>query len=266
MKRVKILSAIVGTIGLALLVLGPSAVAQQDTTGNSATSTTGSNATTTQTTANNQNNSATSTPSGSNQTGTTTDTSGLVAGTSTPSSTATTTDTSNANATSTATANATTTPGSGSAMSDLRILAWLILPRDLAGLLGTTTRFNIPGMVAGTSTQLSATSSLPYAYINGYPTIEGNYFDCNGNIDNDMAHHTANVNDTDPAHNIGKNCQGGAPMAPNSNAMMGMMGSGMGMPFFHFMNGAQGSNWMVIPLTRNNLSTLLNTVFSGNSQ
>ncbi|MCL5667369.1 MAG: PA14 domain-containing protein [Patescibacteria group bacterium] len=43
-------------------------------------------------------------------------------------------------------------------------------------------------------------------YTNGYPTINGNYIDCSGNIDNDAAHHTLDPSDRDPAHHSGQQC------------------------------------------------------------
>jgi hypothetical protein len=49
--------------------------------------------------------------------------------------------------------------------------------------------------------------------INGYPTINSNYIDCNGNIDNDPVHHTTNSADTDPGHHIGQNCPAGSFVA-----------------------------------------------------
>lgn len=55
-------------------------------------------------------------------------------------------------------------------------------------------------------------------YINGYPTINGNYVDCNGNVDNDSSHHTTDPNDTDPAHHIGQNCPVGSVIAQMSQS------------------------------------------------
>jgi len=49
-----------------------------------------------------------------------------------------------------------------------------------------------------------------YVYINGYLTLNGNFLDCNGSIDNDSSHHTTNPNDTDPGHHLGQNCSGGS--------------------------------------------------------
>lgn len=48
---------------------------------------------------------------------------------------------------------------------------------------------------------------------NGYPTVSGNYIDCNGNIDNDMVHHTTDPSDADPAHHVGQNCPAGSYVA-----------------------------------------------------
>jgi hypothetical protein len=53
-------------------------------------------------------------------------------------------------------------------------------------------------------------------YVNGYPTVNGNYIDCNGNIDNDMGHHTTSSGDTDPAHHVGQNCPAGSYVATHS--------------------------------------------------
>jgi hypothetical protein len=65
-----------------------------------------------------------------------------------------------------------------------------------------------------TTTGVSSTIT----YINGYPTINGNYIDCNGNIDNDLAHHVANPGDTDPGHRIGQNCPAGSFVTANQNS------------------------------------------------
>ncbi|MBI2410073.1 hypothetical protein HYV30_03485 [Candidatus Kaiserbacteria bacterium] len=49
--------------------------------------------------------------------------------------------------------------------------------------------------------------------VNGYPTINGNFIDCNGNIDNDPSHHTTDPNDTDSGHRVGQNCPSGTLVA-----------------------------------------------------
>ncbi len=106
------------------------------------------------------------------------------------------------------------------------------------------------------TTQPSNSSSSNYTMVNGYPTINGNYYDCNGNLDNDMAHHTTNVSDTDPAHHSGQNCPAGAPKPP----MAMDMGMGQGMwqqGILWFGTPGALNQWVVIPLTSQNLQMLI---------
>jgi hypothetical protein len=105
-------------------------------------------------------------------------------------------------------------------------------------------------MMNGASTPGTGTTS-PYTMINGYPTMNGNYFDCEGNIDNDMAHHTTDPNDTDPGHNVGKNCPGGMPKMPKMNMDAGQMfmPGMLNHPMFGVWNGSTTEDWVIVPLT-----------------
>ncbi len=58
-----------------------------------------------------------------------------------------------------------------------------------------------------------AGAATTVVYVNGYPTISGNFVDCNGNVDNDPSHHTTDPSDSDPAHHIGQNCPAGSLIA-----------------------------------------------------
>jgi len=152
-----------------------------------------------------------------------------------------------------------TTPGSTSTPSSTPLifngsLGWMVIPASLYNNIWN----------ASSSSSTPGSSNSPFTYINGYPTINGNYYDCFGNIDNDMGHHTTNANDTDPGHRIGQNCPGGMPMVPNMN---GSNGNGMGMGNgnmnqwvnWFFMPGTN-FQWAVIPLNSENLQTLTNGI------
>lgn len=97
-----------------------------------------------------------------------------------------------------ATTTPTTTPPSASSTA---IYGWVTIPQSLYNQI-----FNVSTSTAGS-----------YTYVNGYPTINGNYYDCGGNLDNDMAHHITKGTDSDSAHHIGKNCPGGSPQPPSAN-------------------------------------------------
>lgn len=88
--------------------------------------------------------------------------------------------------------------------------------------------------------------STDYTMVKGYPKMGNDYVDCNGNIDNDMDHHTSNGGDPDPAHHRGQNCPDGSPK-PFVNMNMGNnFSSGMtGNLFTLFGNG---ENYVVVPL------------------
>lgn len=73
------------------------------------------------------------------------------------------------------------------------IFGGFLLPYNLVGVLQPAT--------AGAS---------QFVYINGYQTLNGNYIDCDGSIDNDMGHHVTNPADTDIGHHLGLNCSGSA--------------------------------------------------------
>ena len=79
-----------------------------------------------------------------------------------------------------------------------------------------------PQVISRLSTSLnnligaSVAQAISYTYVNGYPTWNGNYYDCSGNIDNDMGHHVTNPNDTDSAHHVGLNCGGVSQPANNT--------------------------------------------------
>ena len=62
-----------------------------------------------------------------------------------------------------------------------------------------------PANSGGTPIPPSSTGNT-FVYKDGYPTLNGNYIDCNGAIDNDSGHHTTNPADQDSAHRIGQNC------------------------------------------------------------
>ena len=120
-------------------------------------------------------------------------------------------------------------PGSGN-------WGWAILP------------IGIYNQLFGTST--SGTPSSIYTYVNGYPTLNGNYYDCNGNIDNDPAHHTTVATDTDPAHHIGQNCSSGNPPAPgNSPDLSAILGGSTQTWMFNINTGGGSSQWVALPLT-----------------
>jgi hypothetical protein len=113
-------------------------------------------------------------------------------------------------------------PGSGSSFG------WAIISLNLFDQLN------------GNST---ASSSSPYTYVNGYPTINGTYYDCNGNIDNDAAHHSPDMNDMDPGHHVGQNCPNGVA-APNGN----IHSFTNRMINFLFNGTGQLTQWVIVPL------------------
>lgn len=130
-------------------------------------------------------------------------------------------------------------------------IGWLVLPANLYNSWNS-------------STTASSTAGSPFTYINGYPTLNGNYYDCFGNIDNDMGHHTTNTSDNDPGHHSGQNCPGGSPQLPGGISMPGMTN---GLPqnfmtnWFTMLNNNQ--QWVVIPLTSQTLQWLVNKVNLG---
>ncbi len=139
----------------------------------------------------------------------------------------------------------------------------------------TTTPMNISGWIAiplsvynsvWNASSTPAGSSTPITYdAHNYPMWNGHYITCEGFIDDDMAHHTTLSTDTDPAHNIGKNCPGGAPQQPAINQwnMWNMMqhdNNWQGvMPLKFWMHDNTSlSEWVVIPLTKESLGKLYN--------
>jgi endoglucanase len=70
----------------------------------------------------------------------------------------------------------------------------------------------------------SVEASDSIVYLNGYPTINGDYVDCDGHTDPDPAHHVTDSNDTDPGHHVGLNCPSDSlvgsadSLAPSSKA------------------------------------------------
>jgi hypothetical protein len=215
---------------------------------------------------------------------------GQVNGTSTQNTTATTTNDTNATTTpttnatttttSTATSTATSTPpvnnnqGGVTMWGTGDVVGWIIISPYLLGM-GTSTPGH--GTTTAPSNGNGSATGTQITYMNGYPMVGGNYIDCNGNIDNDPAHHTTNPNDTDPAHNVGKNCPGGAPQLRDNGYYMGygnnsMMMNDQWMHGFSWgaMNGVlhsqqQQHHWIIIPLTRGTLDHLIHWVM-GNQQ
>ena len=131
------------------------------------------------------------------------------------------------------------------------VMGWLIIP------LNVFNRLTNPGTG-------STTPSSPYNYVNGYPMLNNNYVDCNGNIDNDPAHHTKNPSDHDPAHHSGMNCPGGIPAfggnaTQNNGQPWWLNGSSNGMfsPFM-FLTPGSSMQWVVIPLTQQIIQQLNN--------
>jgi plastocyanin len=135
----------------------------------------------------------------------------------------------------------TSTPASTTTTTSTMLTGWLVIPRSLANQLSIAT---------------STASSSPFTWMNGYPMINGNHIDCHGNIDNDPAHHTTNANDTDPAHHIGMNCPGGQPMLNQQSSIWWHLNI-PNMPFSWPGNNPAG-DWVVIPITSNILTQLLN--------
>jgi hypothetical protein len=284
MKRIKYAGAFMVIALVAAFSAGFSALADHDGTttnhgtqqnaNNNPSTGSGSSTTTSTTTGttnlntgdNTQNNTATSTPNTNTSTSTPDTTNQNNTNTST--STDTSLNNNNQNATSTATSTTTTpttTPnttnnntnngntnntGQGS-----DIVGWIILSPVMFSSMSTSTQNTIMGNTNSTSS--------PYTYVNGYPMLGGNYVDCNGNIDNDPAHHTTDMNDTDPGHNIGKNCPGGAPKLPNQGNGMNQSNWWMfNNPFGGVFGDLLGNNpngnsrWIIMPLTRSSLQNL----------
>ncbi len=155
-------------------------------------------------------------------------------------------------ATTTPPTSTTTPPGNPWDSNMTATLGWAAIPQNL---------FNqIWGSGAGTTTP--GNSTITYD-ANGYPMWNGSYINCEGQIDNDPAHHVVDPNDTDPAHNVGKNCPGGAPKTPSMSSVnwAGSAWNNMGMPFTVWVgSGAQASYWVVIPLNVQTLEQLLGKV------
>lgn len=213
-------------------------VASQDPEGNqSSWSATASISTGTST------NNSTSTEPAATDTSTTTPSSSTSApnSTTTPAGTSTTTPSS----TSTPSSNPTSTP-QAPVWNFSGDVGFMVIPLSLFE------RFN--------STSSSASTSLIYTYDQyGYPMYNGNYVDCNGNIDNDPGHHTKDIFDTDPAHNVGKNCPGGMPLAPmgnNSNMDPNSWNNNwQTMSFWSVMSGSM-EQWVILPINSSTLQKL----------
>ncbi len=128
------------------------------------------------------------------------------------------------------------------------IWGWVILPAGLYNRLFNST------------SSTSSTNSI-YTMVNGYPTINGNYYDCKGNIDNDMAHHSTNAGDTDPGHHVGQNCSGGSPSAPSMAGMGNSNSSNNGVPAVQWLFVPGTNNqWVIIPLNAMNDQILWETI------
>ena len=153
--------------------------------------------------------------------------------------------------------NSSTTPGTGTntptttlpSFNNIGTLGWLVLPQTIFNSIYNTT---------------ASTSSSPsvYTMVNGYPTINNNYVDCNGNVDNDMGHHSTNPGDADPGHHIGQNCPGGMPKAPGNTTMNNNSSQGMTNNFFTLsgMNNSQ-SQFVLVPLNGQTLQKLFSYLF-----
>ena len=141
----------------------------------------------------------------------------------------------------------------------------------------TTTPISLSGWMAiplsiynsvWNATSTPGSTSTPITYdSHGYPMWNGHYVTCEGFIDDDPAHHTTNPNDTDPAHNLGKNCPGGAPKQPTINQwnMWNMAQNDNNwqnvMPLKFWMHDNNNlSEWVVIPLTNENIGKLYNAM------
>jgi len=150
-----------------------------------------------------------------------------------------------------------TSGGGGSGTSTLPTIntfGWAVIPLSLYNQLFAS------------STGTSTTPSSPFTYINGYPTLNGNYLDCNGNIDNDPAHHTTNSSDTDPAHHIGQNCPGGMPMLPTNSNFSNMLpnnGTGQSWIFNVGSDNGQITQWVGLPLDSKTLQILYSAAANG---
>lgn len=72
---------------------------------------------------------------------------------------------------------------------------------------------NNAGQISGSGSTTPPPTNSGIVYVNGYPTVNGNYIDCDGSVDNDMAHHSTDLNDTDPGHHLGQNCPAGSYVA-----------------------------------------------------
>ena len=119
------------------------------------------------------------------------------------------------------------------------IWGWLAIPLNLYNQLYGN---------ASTSSSSTGTNDSGVSYTNGYPTVNGNYIDCNGNIDNDPAHHTTNPSDTDPAHHVGQNCPAGSLTIPNEGNS-GTANTGSIFSLFAPGNNGQLAQWVIVPLT-----------------
>ena len=127
---------------------------------------------------------------------------------------------------------------------------------------GNSTGSTTTGTMTGTATSGTGTVT----YVNGYPTMGGNYYDCYGNIDNDMAHHTTASSDMDPAHHIGQYCPAGSMFFNGSSASTGASGSGSTSSTASgtgtITSGQMDGQYGLIPLTLPNLEKLI-TLFGG---
>ncbi|MBL8029966.1 MAG: fibronectin type III domain-containing protein [Candidatus Doudnabacteria bacterium] len=114
------------------------------------------------------------------------------------------------------------------------------------------------------SSATTSSSSVITYDAHGYPMWNGSYINCEGQIDNDPAHHTIDPNDTDPGHNVGKNCPGGAPktpMAGNMNWSGGMNFDNSGMPFRVWVgSGDDAAYWVVVPINKQTLEQFLSKI------
>lgn len=137
----------------------------------------------------------------------------------------------------------------------VNLAGWIAIPLSVYNSV-----WNASSTPAGTGTPITYDA-------HNYPMWNGHYITCEGFIDDDPAHHTTNPNDTDPAHNVGKNCPGGAPKQPTINQwnmwnMMQQDNNWQGiMPLKFWMHGDNGmAEWVVIPLTKQSLTKLYNAM------
>ncbi len=90
------------------------------------------------------------------------------------------------------------------------ILMWLSVhqPKEVIPQSQLSTNQTVTPVLSGTGGTISGLNIRNWDAATNTWKTSGDWYNCDGSIDNDRNHHTMDQNDKDPAHNLGKYCDG----------------------------------------------------------